>query len=520
MYDTAILAPGAEADGDLDGLISHELAHQWFGDLITCKSWDHIWLNEGFATYFTQLWMEEHAGNFGTSNDAYQAGILGNFDAMIERDKTDAPYQPATVSKAYTNPGECFGRPGNPYPKGSSVLHMLRTRLGDDVFFRGLSTWVERYQLRTAETSDFRRVMEEVSGESLEQFFNQWLYRPGVPELDIAAVWDGDKHELTVTCEQKQHISGYNPAFVFDLPIWVDTGGAPAIPGSGALARGRFLSLPVREKSSTQAFTLNAEPEMVVIDPRLAVLAKQSIKQPLKLWLSQLERGPTLAARVQAARALASDESAVARTSLVQVAQEAGAHPKLRSVVIESLRKRNDADQLASLGAHAGQFPPDARVTLIEQIASLAADKATDAPHKARFTELLASAAANDTSARTRAAALKGLGTLKATDSLPIILAAAELESQHDRIRQGALEALGDLDAKEGLPTVIRYALPGAYNRTRPVAIAAIAKLAHHDPEAAYKALSLILPRPRAPIVGGRRRGDGEAPRRPGDPGV
>jgi aminopeptidase N len=494
MYDTAILALGAEADGDLDGLISHELAHQWFGDLITCKSWDHIWLNEGFATYFTQLWMEEHAGHFGTSNDAYQAGILGNFDAVTDRDKTDAPFQAATVSKAYTNPGESFGRAGNPYPKGSSVLHMLRTRLGDEVFFRGIAAWVERYQLQTAETSDFRRVMEEVSGEPLEQFFNQWLFRPGVPELEISTSWDAEKRELTVACEQKQHISGYNPAFAFDLPIWVETGSAPGVPASGPLSRGRLLTLPVRENSATQTFALDAEPGMVVIDPQLAVLSKQAIKQPLKNWIAQVERGPTFAARAQAARTLAFDDSAVARTSLLHVAQEAGAHPKLRSIAIESLRKRHDTDALADLAGRAAQLPPDARVTLMEQIASIAADKETDAPHKARFTDFLAASAGNDTSARTRAAALKGLGTLKASDTLQIILAAAELESQHDRIRQGALEALGDLDAKEGLPTAIRYSLPGAYNRTRPIAIAAVAKLAHHDPESAYKALSMVLP--------------------------
>src|SRR5262249_55503263 len=105
----------------------------------------------------------------------------------------------------------------------------------------------------------------------------------------------------------------------------------------------------------------------------------------------------------------------------------------------------------------------------------------------------LAAHATNDPSPRTRAAALRGLGTLKAPGALPVILAAADVESQHDRVRQGALEALGNYDAKEGLPAVVRYCLPGAYNRTRPVAIAALGKLAHHDPDAAYKCLASIL---------------------------
>ena len=490
MYDTAVLSPAGLVDGDLDGLISHELAHQWFGDLITCKSWDHIWLNEGFATYFTHLWMEQRAGHFGTSNDEYLAGILGNFDTVCQHDKCEAPYIAPLVSKAYSDPGESFGRAGNPYPKGASILHMLRMRLGDEAFFRAIATYVNRYQLKTAETGDFRRVMEEASGDSLEQFFQQWCFRPGTPDLAVETSWSDSDHALTVTCDQKQHIDGANPAFSFNLPIWIAAGQAGSrSAGAATLGRGRFLTLPVIGKSASMKFRLDHEPPMVVIDPQLAVLAHTVINQPEAAWIAQLEGGPTFAARAAAARALETGDSPAARDALVRTARDDSLHARLRAIAIETLAKRHDAPTLLAL-AQGVTLPPDTRVTLAESLASAGKEKASP---RDRLGEALARLASADASPRTRAAALRGLGAMKATGKLKVLIDAADVDSQHDRVRQGALEALGDMDAREGLPVVLRYAAPGAYNRTRPIAIAAIAKLAHHDPEAAYAALSGLL---------------------------
>src|SRR5215471_17927378 len=124
------------------------------------------------------------------------------------------------VSKNYQDPGAPFGWPANPYPKGASILHMLRMRLGDEVFFRGLSTFVAQYKFKNAETNDFRRVMEDTSGESLDRFFRQWCQHPGVPDLDISHEWDADKGELVVNVKQTQNTDGDNPAFAFELPVW------------------------------------------------------------------------------------------------------------------------------------------------------------------------------------------------------------------------------------------------------------------------------------------------------------
>jgi aminopeptidase N len=478
MYDTAILSKEALPDGDLDGLISHELAHQWFGDLITCKSWEHIWLNEGFATYLTALWMEHRDGP-----DGYAESILKNFDGLRGSDRAEAPDQWPMVRKEYKNSWEVFGGPSSPYPRGASTLHMLRARLGDEVFFRALAVYVDRFKYKTAETADFRRVMEEVSGESLEQFFQQWCMRPGMPDIDIGIEWAADTRELVVTARQTQRIDGYNPAYEFDLPIAVvQTAGE----GTPVIHR-----LPVRGREATARFALEAEPAIVAVDPSQTVLSRAKITQPTARWTAQATHGPTLPARVQALRALgqATDEGSLA--ALRQAADDSSLPALLRSESFLGLKVRS---QLAALLDVAdGQVEPvDPRVALLESIAELAAKPEADSALRERALKTLVGYT-SDPSERTRAAAFKAFGTLKALDQSRLLQAALDQPSQHDRVRQAALEALGELNAPGTLAPVARYAMPGTLSRTRPIAIAQLPKLASQDAETAYRILALIL---------------------------
>jgi aminopeptidase N len=474
LYDTAILSPEGLADGDIDGLISHELAHQWFGDLITCKSWEHIWLNEGFATYFTHLWFERRDGR-----DAYLGGVLGNFDRVAAADKADAPYQPAMVSKEYQHPGDTFRRAANPYPKGSAILHMLRLRLGDEVFFKALGVYVDRFKFKLVETADLRRVMEEVSGETLEKFFNQWCYHPGVPDLDIACDWKADTGELVVTVEQKQTINGYNPAFEFSLPLTVQTQAGSSI---------RMPAVEVTQRRTVAAFKLDAEPTMVMVDPDLSVLARSTIRQPMRRWLAQLDRAPTLASRIQAARALKADESSISADSLAKAAAATSSPPRLRVECVNALVARHQAATLAEL-SRADIADRDTREALMDGIAEALNTKPAQPGDRQRLSEYAASVAAKDVSGRVRQSALRAVGKLKLADRLSVLTDALRVESQHDRVRQGALEGLGDLDVAAGLPIAIQFSQPGTLSRTRPIAIQAIAKLAHHDQAVAVKAL-------------------------------
>ncbi|MEX2219288.1 MAG: M1 family aminopeptidase [Phycisphaerales bacterium] len=485
MYDTAIFSEQGLADSDLEGLISHELAHQWFGDLLTCNSWEHIWLNEGFATYFTNLWLERREKDVRTGQDGYYAGVQGNFDSVTGADKPEAPFQAGMVSKVYADPWDVFRRPANPYPKGAAILHMLRRKLGDDVFFRALAVYTHRHQLQTVETADFRKALEEVSGESLELFFKQWCHRPGVPSATIQLVWDESTRELAVNLEQTQPIDGANPAFVFDLPILIHSSTGRST---------RALTLPVRGRSASARFTLDAAPAIAAVDPELTVLGRFTIAQPLRQWLTQLERGPTLASRIQAARALGEDDTAASIPALLRAAGDTRAHAKLSAGAIESLRKRSATPTLIELSAAAGRMRPDTRIALVEALSALAAAEGAPPEDRQRLATLIAAhAGPGEPSFRTRAAALRGLGRLKDPEHLTLLLAAARTESQHDAVRQGALDALADLDHPEGLSVALRCAQPGTLNRTRATAINAAARLAHHDKDVAYTALASLL---------------------------
>jgi len=480
MYDTAIWSEKDMLDRDLDGLIAHELGHQWFGDLITCNRWADIWLNEGFATYSTALWYEER--------DGYDAGYLrqalANFDRFSGRDRLDpgddrAGLRIAMVSRVYHHPWEVFRRRANPYPKGSSILHMLRMKLGDDAFFSGLSEYVDRHKGGTVETADFRRAMEDVSGRSLDQFFEQWAHRPGVPELDIEATYDLEAQALRLSVEQTQRIDEFVPAFVFDLPVQITH-------ADGAVQE---VVIHVNARTHEQSVPLREQPRMVVIDPELHVMARKELKLP-EAWLAaQLQNGPTIPARILAARALESD-SETARAALRDALFDPANHHELRGAAARAY-------------ADAGVLPP---------VLTIAGDPREDARTRAAAIDALASAEADDTQTLNafrklsidgavpfgvRAAAIRALGALGVPNDIAFVQTGLNTESRDDIVRQAALRALRDLDTAEAFDLVLPFAERGWHSRTRPVAIGVIADLAHHDRERAYDAVEPHMTDPR-----------------------
>lgn len=292
--------------GSQDGIIAHELVHHWFGDLVTCKSWEHLWLNEGWATLGEALWAEKVRGH-----DGYQAAILRNVESeLLTSRRRTLPMDNAMVSHRYRNPDQRFTAADNVYQKGGVVLHMLRERLGDKTFWAGTQLYLKRHGLNQAETDDFRIAMEEVSGQSLERFFDQWCRRPGHPSLDIDYTWTPASADqtadgpgtLAITVEQTQTIDADNPAYAFTLPVYITSAGAD---GHDA---GRYVYVVTDEESVTNRFELSARPKDLDIDPYLTVLARTRVRQPLETTLRQTQPGHTLYTRVRAIRKLAESD--------------------------------------------------------------------------------------------------------------------------------------------------------------------------------------------------------------------
>ena len=158
-----------------EGVVRHETAHQWFGDAVTPRHFHHLWLSEGFASYFDLV-----IGAVLHGDSVLTAGMRRNSESYFASSVVDRPILDTTVTDYVTLLN------ANNYPKGAWVLHMLRGLLGDSTFFRGIREYYRRYRDSTALSDDFRHMMEDAAGRDLEWFFRQWLRQPGYPQLDVA----------------------------------------------------------------------------------------------------------------------------------------------------------------------------------------------------------------------------------------------------------------------------------------------------------------------------------------------
>ena len=185
------------ADGrNIEGTVSHEIAHQWFGDAVTEENWHHLWLSEGFATYFGALFFENADGK-----ESFDKKMKSSLNRVINSKVSNRPiidYEQKDLFKLLNS---------NNYPKGGWVLHMLRGYLGDKIFFEGIREYYKTYIHKSVLTEQFQRIMEDVSGESLDWFFEQWIFKPGYPRFLYEEDWEiksGSKETLNIKITQVQ----------------------------------------------------------------------------------------------------------------------------------------------------------------------------------------------------------------------------------------------------------------------------------------------------------------------------
>jgi aminopeptidase N len=232
------------------GLVAHEIAHQWFGDSITERDWDDVWLSEGFATYFTHLCEEHYLGR-----EAMVAGLKRDVTTVLNAERT-SPDTPV-VHRNLADMSKVLNR--FVYQKGGWVLHMLRGQIGTDAFWAGIREYYRRYQNRSASTDDFRQVMEQASGADLKGFFDQWLRRSGVPKLEGSWKYDAVAKQITVTVSQT--IAG-EP---FRLPLDIGIVTAPGAPL-------RIEKVELTARTGTFTFSADSAPASLSLDPNTWLL--------------------------------------------------------------------------------------------------------------------------------------------------------------------------------------------------------------------------------------------------------
>ncbi|HSC36863.1 MAG TPA: M1 family metallopeptidase, partial [Chitinophagaceae bacterium] len=233
-----------KGDRTVEALLTHEIAHQWFGDYMTEASWQHIWLSEGFATYMTHCYIEKTYGA-----DSMRRRLRDDRREVIAFfAKKQAPVVDTSVTGNFMQLLNA-----NSYQKGGWVLHMLRRKLGDIVFWKGLRAYYTRYGGLNATTEDFRKVMEKASGQNLQSFFRQWLYTPGQPTLDARWEYDAVKKIITIRLQQMQ-----SPLFTFPLEIGIRSGKTNTV--KSFMIKGRQTSLSIL--AATRPASLTLDPNM------------------------------------------------------------------------------------------------------------------------------------------------------------------------------------------------------------------------------------------------------------------
>lgn len=458
LIDTAVLDARARLDGDEEGLISHELAHQWFGDLVTCKTWAHIWLNEGWATYMSWVWNEHERGR-----DRYLEDAWHTMRGVADSDNVNL--KGGVVFHHYDRPMEVFGRPGsNPYGKGASVLHMLRMELGDELFWRCTGEYLKRFAWKTAETDDFRKVFEELSGRSLDRFFYQWFVRGGVPHLRVGYEWDDAAKEVRLTLEQTQPIAEGTPAFSIEPWVWLVT-------NDGKIARYR---VPCEQKYTRWTAGSASEPMMVLVDPECATLARYELNLPIGMHLAAARSAPTTPARLYAIRAIADDDRDDVREALAAILNDDKSSESIRSEAASALgsMQKDAARDILLLALRESGATENHRVRN-------AAVGALGRYRDSKVAEVLLRFAKKDATYTVEATATGALANqVYSTAIRDVLLQNAAKASHGDAIREASIRSLATFEEPAGIEAAMKLAAYGQPDRGRPTGIDALARIA------------------------------------------
>jgi aminopeptidase N len=430
-----------------DEVTSHELAHQWFGDLVTCKDWANLWLNEGFADYFQRVWSERR---FGVDDAEFE----------FWRDQNEWFRQPRLypvpiVSRNFEDSTEYQD---NVYDKAGWVLRMLREKLGDDDFFRALHHYLDVNRGQNVVSADLQKAVEQATSVNVDKFFDQWIYGAGAPKFDVSYTHDPAAREVKLSVQQTQKVEGR--VGLFDVPVDVEI----------ATANGREThSIAVNQASQTFTFPVDGPPLMVIFDRGDKILKAVSFKRDAGALVYQLKNAETTPDRSEAAVALGnlkSDPSAVAALG------DAAQHDPfwgVRVEAIEGLGRIGGPDAEKQILAVAGDPTPWVRDVAVRELGNFKED--------ASLPSRLSDIASSDAAYRVRTAALGALARIQAPNAFDTLAAAVKSDSPDDTLREASLRAFGRLGDARAVPILMEWSAVGKPMGSRQAAIGAIAEL-------------------------------------------
>ncbi len=403
-------------DETYEDVISHELFHQWFGDLVTCESWSNIPLNESFATYGQYLWNEYKYGR--EQADCEQAKDYRKY-------MNEAAEKNVDLIRFYYNDREDMFD-ATSYEKGGLVLSYLRHVVGDDAFFKSLQLYLKTNQFKPVEIHNLRLAFEEVTGKDMNWFFNEWFLNNGHPVLNIT--YSSDADSVYVTVDQKHNT---------DKPLTYQ------LPAKVSIWYGRSVStydVVVKKKSQTFAFKANGKPDLIDFDPEHAVLCERKDNKTADNYLFEYQHAPYYYEKIEALKNLAEvqDKNAAAKQALITALKDPFYH--LREYAVGKLVLPKDKDEADSIVDQYQNIAKNDKVSSVRTAAIGALAKLPDASKYASLFET----AVGDSSYEVSAAALKALEDADSKRSMEV---AKQFENEKNASMVGAV---ADVYAKEG----------------------------------------------------------------------
>ncbi|MFO0915618.1 MAG: M1 family aminopeptidase [Pirellulales bacterium] len=409
------------------GLDAHEMAHQWFGDYVTCKDWSHLWLNEGFATYYALLYEGHKSGR-----DALLYGLYRDATGILANGNDRKPI----VYRGYKNAMEQFDY--RAYPKGSWVLHMLRSQLGEDLFRKGVKTYLERHALSNVVTDDLRQVFEELSGQPLDQFFDQWVYHGRHPDLRIEYAWHPEDQLARLVVHQTHEPNA--EVLLFDLPAKFRF----------VMEDGSEVDHEVRISAARHEFfvPLQSQPKIVRFDPDYTLLAHVDFQVPQEMWLAQLDRTQDVIGRVLAVQGLARDKS---RTAIERIGKALREDPffGVRVEAARALAGIGNDESMTQLMQSRTQDDARVRLEVIEAIGG---------SYHPEVAKVLLEALAAEKNPRIQSAIVRRLAKFQTEETRQALIDALRSDSWQQMVARAAMDALRMQQDPANLAPILRVA--------------------------------------------------------------
>ena len=478
LMDRCLLDERASLDNfNTESLVAHELAHQWFGDLVVIKHWSHAWIKEGMASYCEVLWTEHE---YDRDEAAYY--LLGEARSYLSEDSSR--YRRPIVTNIYREAIELYDR--HLYEKGACVYHMIRAELGDELFDRFVHTFVNDNAHKTVETIDLLRAIDKSTGRNLAFLFDQYVYRGGHPDFKVAYSWDGDSKLAKLTVTQTQAKEGIHTLTndLFDLKIPIGFGYV-----KDDIADVKVTKIRIHEKEQVLYFPLETKPDFISFDVGNNYLKTVTLEYPLPELKAQLKSDPDPISRIYATEAIAKKGNLEAVTALTECLTT----EKFWAVRLEAAQQlaKIKLDLAATnLIAKIGDEDAFVRRAIVDELGSIKTPQTY-----AAIKQLVET---GDASYYVEAAACRALGgmttaSLKDKQEEVITLLTEVLNTRagwNEVVRAGAIGGLSKMtDSPTALNTVLEYVKPGVTQPLRLPSIRALGAISQGQSEANLTAI-------------------------------